>query len=209
MITTAIYHGTMTVGQIKTLYYDQQLSTTEVAHQIDKSVWQVIAFMKKHQLPRRKSAETQQLAYLRRPTSFNKKSKLSPQEQILYISGLMLYWGEGAKNTGSVIDLTNSDPNMIVIFVNFLRKIYQIQEQKLRVLLYCFANQNEDQLKSYWSGLLSIPKNQFLKTYIRQDYDLKKIGKMPYGVAHLRYYDKKLYSQIQSDTDIITRDLLK
>jgi hypothetical protein len=31
---------------------------------------------------------------------------------------------------------------------------------------------------------------------------------MPYGVALLCYYDKKLYSQIQKDLDIIARDFL-
>ncbi len=198
----------MTIDEIQDLYYKQQLSAKEVGKQLNVTVWQVYKFMKKHNLPRRSSKETFGYTYARLPLTFSKKTSLTHQEEKLLISGLMLYWAEGAKNTGAVVDLANSDPKMIAVFATFLRKIYQIQEQKLRVLLYCYQNQNESELKTFWSQLLKIPQEQFLKSYVRQDFDPTKINKMPYGVAHLRYYDKKLYSQIQKDLDIIAQNFL-
>ena len=56
--TNVMYAVTMSIAQIKRLYYDQGLSCQEVADELGLTIWQVIARMKKHQLPRRTAAET-------------------------------------------------------------------------------------------------------------------------------------------------------
>lgn len=199
----------MTIDDIQELYYHQQLSAKEVGKRLQKTVWQVFKFMKKHNLTRRSSKETYSYTYARLPLTYTKKVNLTPNDEKLLISGLMLYWAEGAKNTGAVVDLANSDPKMLAVFIKVLREIYRVKEQKFRILLYCYKNQNEEKLKKFWSQLLKIPQDQFLKSYIREDFDPTKTNKMPFGVTHLRYYDKKLYSQIKKDLDIIAENFLK
>ena len=118
----------------------------------------------------------------------------------LKVAGAMLYWAEGYK--GSIekpadrIDFTNSDPDMISVFVTFLRTIFILDEQKFRILLYAYSDQNIPELISFWSLHTKIPKEQFTKPYIRTDFRIDG-RKMKYGLVHIRYYDKKLLSELK------------
>lgn len=98
---------------------------------------------------------------------------------------------------------------MVTLFLKGLREIYRVDEKRLRVCLYCYANQDANKLLNYWSGLLKIPKNQFIKPYIRKDFNENKIGRMIYGVIHIRYSDKKLLMQIKAEIDIMQKELNK
>lgn len=115
----------------------------------------------------------------------------------------MLYWAEGDKNLyrkgrGAVVDLANSDSEMIKLFLKFLRRICGVDEQRLRIYLYCYSNQNLDLLKKYWSEITGISLKQFSKPYIKKDFLPEKSSKMKYGLVHIRYLDKKLFCQIKN-----------
>lgn len=88
--------------------------------------------------------------------------------------GTMLYWAEGAKSgklgKNKIVDFTNSDPKMILVFLYFLREFCGIDEKRLRCLLYCYSNQNVYKLMRYWSKITHIPISQFTKPYIRSDF---------------------------------------
>ena len=193
------------IEKVKDLYYKNGLSARAVGEKLGFSVWQVIKFMKKNNLARRDQAETHHLAFLALPNSFNPKSKLTNKEKLLKTAGLMLYWGEGVKTTDHTVDITNSDSLMIKLFLKMLREIYGIKEEKLRVLLYCYANQNVEELINYWVKITGISQAQFTKPYIRQDFLEKKKSKMPYGLIHVRYNDKKLVGLIRKDTEKIIK----
>lgn len=197
----------MDVRIVKKLYIEEKLSAREVGERLGKTVWQVIKFMKKYDIARRSAAETQQFQFKRKPLSFRKKKHLSIREQQLYNAGLMLYWAEGGKSDTSIIDFANSDKKMVLVFLRTLRKIYRVNEEKLRVLLYCYANQDPEKLITYWSKLLQIRRSKFYKPYIRGDFKLNKIHKMPNGLVHIRYADVRLFSQIQNDIGIIASEL--
>jgi len=188
------------IGKVKDLYYKRGLSAREVGEKLEVSVWQVISFMKRNDLARRDQAETHHLAFLAAPRSFKIKRTLTNKEKLLKAAGLMVYWAEGVKTTKYTVDLANSDPLMIKLFLKMLRQIYRVDERKLRVLLYCYANQNVRKLINYWNKTTKIPQKQFIKPYIRQDFLEKKKGKMPYGLVHIRYNDKKLTGLIKIDT---------
>lgn len=107
-----------------------------------------------------------------------------------------LYWGEGAKSLAAgVVDLANSDPGVLQVFLRYLREIVRIDERRLRVYLYCFDDQDVESLKRFWSIELGIPVSQFTKPYIRAGGSIRT-RKMPYGVAHVRYNEKKLLLEI-------------
>ena len=117
------------------------------------------------------------------------------------IAGVMLYWAEGVKpnpaNRTWTVDFANSNPRMIKLFPKFLREICGIDEKRLRVLLYCYANQDIEKLKRFWQKITEIPLNQFTKPYVRKNFLPGKKRKMKYGLLHIRYYDKKLLLQIE------------
>lgn len=198
----------LSIKEVKYTYYEQGLSVPEASRRLKRSETVLYKFMKRNGLARRTATETNALVFDRKELSYTLKQNLSEEEQQLKLAGIMLYWAEGTKARFShgkkmayTVDLANSDPNMIKLFMRFLREICGVDERRLRVYLYCFANQNVNFLKKYWNELTSIPLNQFIKPYIQEKYSLDKIDKMKYGLVHIRYSDKKLFSQIMKWID--------
>jgi len=179
--------------QVRRWYYNEGLPAGKIAERLGVSLDAVYYFMRHNGLPRRTLAEENTLRFARKPASFSVKQDLTSAERELKALGIALYWGEGAKFKGAQsIDFANSDPVMIGVFLQFLRTIFVIRESKFRIQLYCYANQNTGELIQFWSTLTGIPKSQFIKPYVRQDFRAEKAGKMRYGLIHVRYCDKKL-----------------
>ncbi|KKP87950.1 MAG: hypothetical protein UR93_C0026G0006, partial [Berkelbacteria bacterium GW2011_GWA2_35_9] len=146
--------------------------------------------------------------FVNKPLSYSIKKELTRKETKVKIAGLMVYWAEGSKRGKNTVDLANSDPVMITLFLRLLREIYQVTESRLRVLVYCYSNQSVKKIISYWGKITNIPREQFSKPYIRNDYAQKQIGRMPYGLIHIRYSDTKLLAQIKSDIGKLTKSML-
>jgi len=183
---------------IKKLYHKRKLSAAEIAKKLDTTTWTVLGFMARNNIPRRTFREANKICFENKPLTFLLNKRLSAKDKKLKMAGVFLYWAEGAKANGKncSVDFANSDPKMIKIFVRFLRKICGVDETRLRVFLYCYADQDIENIKNYWYNLTNIPKKQFTKPYVRNDFLPEKSGKMEYGLAHIRYADKKLLYQI-------------
>lgn len=192
--------NTLSKNLIKKLYQGKKLSTIKIAKKLGITEWVVLNFMRRNNIPRRSFREANQILFNSKPVTFSLKSKLTEVEKRLKIAGIFLYWGEGAQLQGKncSVDFANSKPEMIKIFLSFLRKICGINEKKLRVFLYCYSDQNVESIINFWYKVTGIPKNQFTKPYIRKDFLQAKSGKMKHGLAHIRYADKKLLIQIDN-----------
>ena len=184
--------------RVKNLYYNKKLSVQGVANKLNVSIDAVFYFMRKNRLVRRRTNESNAIKYERSKPSFRLKRLNSEKLGILKVMGVMLYWGEGSKWNGEVtVDFANSDRDMIILFLKFLRKVCGIQEDKLRVYSYFYANQDVNENINFWSKVTKIPKGQFTKPYVRKDFRKDKKDKMPYGLIHIRYADKKLLDLIK------------
>jgi len=173
--------------------YESGLSAREIAADLNVSLDSIYYFFRKNNIKRRSAKENNQLQFQRKTPTFQVKKNLNESEKILKTAGIMLYWAEGSKwQNEKIVDFTNSDIKMVKMFLMFLRRICQIDEKKLRAYLYCYSNQDVDDLIKYWSGVTNIPIQQFTKPYIRKDYKSEKKGKMKFGMIHVRYGDKKL-----------------
>lgn len=186
----------MKVEKVKELYYTKGLTMKEVSLWCGVTMDSLVYFMRKHKIKRRTLKEASAVKFAQKPLSFKKKEILTLEEEKLKIAGIMLYWAEGAKSDNySVVDFANSDPSMVSMFLDFLRKIFSIDENRLRLQLYCYADQDVPSLISFWCNLTNIPESQLIKPYIRKDF--KKTGrKMIHGLIHIRYNDKKLWLEI-------------
>jgi len=185
--------------EVKFFYYKRGYSAREIAESFNVSIDVVYGFMQRYNLPRRDYFELNRVRFERKKPSFIIKKKLTEREKQLKIAGIMLYWAEGNKQCGRnwTVDLANSNPEIAKLFLKFLRTICGVDEKRIRVLLYCYANQNSEVLKKDWSKMTDIPLTQFTKPYIRKDFLPEKSGKMRHGLVHIRYSDKKLLLQIE------------
>lgn len=110
----------------------------------------------------------------------------------------MLYLGEGSKSKARM-ELGNSDPGIISLFLGLLRYCYVLDENKFRCTVQCRADQDTKMLEKFWLGVTEIPKFQFYPTRI----DPRTIGKISLrpeyrGVCVVTYLYADLYYEIMS-----------
>lgn len=186
--------------------YKENLSGPDVAKKLGIQVRQVYRILAKHKINTRNLSEQSKIRFAKLPPSFNFKKNLSRKDRELLIVGVMLYYGEGAK-TRNTVDLANSDPDILRLFLKFLRKICRVDEGRLRFYLYCFSDQNKLELVKFWCDSLKVSSSSFTKPYVRQARANATSRKMPYGVLHIRYSDTKLLSKILTLISEVGRDL--
>ncbi len=188
---------TKEIQKVKNLYLSTQCSAREIAEILECSIDAVYYAMRQNDIVRRKPSLNSKIRFDRKPLSYTLKKIRTKQDEALKIAGVMLYWAEGYKTEKSGgIDFANSDAEMQKIFIRFLRSICGVDEKRIRVYLYTHHKSKQARQIAYWSKILCIHSSQFTKPYIKQDKGLDKKDKMPYGLVHIRYADKKLLRQI-------------
>lgn len=100
----------------------------------------------------------------------------------LFLSGIMLYWGEGEKQQkSSQVRLSNSEPEMLKIFYLFLTKIIKISPDKIFAWLLLYPDLIDSVQKNFWSKTTNIPLGNFKKSiYIKGRHPTKRLS---YGVC--------------------------
>ena len=104
--------------------------------------------------------------------------------QTYKLMGVALYWAEGSKTQQFAI--TNSDPILVDFFVKWLRDIFGIQPYQLKVHLNIYPDQNEPQIKKFWSKMTGIPLENFGKSFIKPVSKGYKKNKLYYGTIRIR-----------------------
>lgn len=193
------------LAELKKLY-NSGLSMKETAQRLGSTLNCVSSVMHREGIVMRSPAETNRIKFYRSPLSFNFKTNLTTQEKKLKIAALMLYWAEGYKK-GSGIDIANSDPKILAIFLKFLRTICQVDESRLRIYLYCHTEADVETHIDFWSKYLEIKPNKFQQPYVRNNFDPKH-AKIRHGVAHIRYADKRLLEHILKEIELCYNTLL-
>lgn len=108
--------------------------------------------------------------------------------------GAMLYWAEGTKK--NVVDITNSDPEIIKIAMLWFRKICCVADDKFRASIFYHSGQNEDEMKKYWSEISGIPLNQFTKSMFKEEGTGHRRNILYNGTFKIRVNNKNLLYRI-------------
>lgn len=182
-------------NRIHALYHIKGYNVEESAEKMGVSMWSLYDFMRKNGIPRRSASEANYLVHRDKP-QFSLTQNLGIAQQTLKIAGIMLYWAEGTLK-GNTVDLANSDPRMIRLFLKFLREICGVDERRLRIYLYAHSYADVGRLKSYWHAITQVPLCQFTKPYVRKGSQKLSTRKMLYGLIHVRYNDTRLLHTIE------------
>ena len=113
----------------------------------------------------------------------------------LFITGIMLYWGEGDKQLkNGQVCLSNSDPEMIKIFYLFLAHTMNIATEKISARLILYPDLIDSVQKNLWSKLTKIPISKFTRsTYIQGRHPTKRNS---YGVCLVRVCSREMKEKI-------------
>lgn len=55
------------------------------------------------------------------------------REDHLYVAGVMLYWAEGDKSSRNAARISNSDPEVLRLFMRFLRECLNVPDEQVSV----------------------------------------------------------------------------
>ena len=113
----------------------------------------------------------------------------------LLIVGVALYIGEGFKRDGQV-GMANTDPQVLHLFVTWLRRCFQIDELKLRVRLYLHEGLDLEAAEQFWSELLGVPRTQFRRAYRAAAGLSRRRAKHINGCPAVSYCDSALHRRV-------------
>jgi hypothetical protein len=138
------------------------------------------AACKPHPLKLAKEAQIEQC----RVEAIDWVGRMSERELTLFALGL--YAGEGAKS-GREVSMANTNPALLVVFATWLRRTFEIDESRLKVVVYLHDGLDIDAASAYWSEVLRIPTSQFGKPYRAVADPSIRRAKHLMGCATVRY----------------------
>jgi len=117
----------------------------------------------------------------------------------LFAAGCMLYWGEGSKNRNSVV-FCNSDPDMVAMFVSFLRKCFDVHDEDIVISVNCFTDIHSiEEIQRFWLDRLSLFPRNLRKAIVNYHSSIskkKRGGKLPYGTCRVVVNRTEIVQQI-------------
>lgn len=126
----------------------------------------------------------------------------------LELAGAVLYKCEGTKlrkdtrypngNTFLyAIEFTNSEPVLVKLFLEFLRKVIKVDDKRLKSELFLYPDMNKEKLKQFWSEITNIHPENFHKTIILKA-KTSKFKPNPLGTCKIRYVGKEAFLRLNA-----------
>ncbi len=146
-----------------------------------------------------KGAKKQQLKRIKKTEQLIKAGQnefLELFKNPLFLSGLLLYWAEGDKHQKEMVRFTNSDPAMIMLMMQWFRRVCKVQNDKFRIALHIHNLHMADNVKDYWAKITDIPLNQFYKMYIKKSSLRYKRNILYNGTCKIIVNNKDLFRKI-------------
>ncbi len=104
--------------------------------------------------------------------------KLSKRDKMLFLSAL--YWAEGTKKD---FNLPNTDPNLVRVFVDFMRDVFELKNDQFYINVRLYEDLDKEKCLAFWSEVVRIPKENLKGVNILPG---KKKGKLEYGMCRVR-----------------------
>jgi hypothetical protein len=116
----------------------------------------------------------------------------------LHLAGCMLYWAEGAKHQNKLY-FVNSDPNMLLLYVRFLREELGVQDSWMSLYIQCHTSVPAEirRIEQYWTGLLGLPETGLRKTYSKKSSEHRR-STLEHGVCGIMVMKTDLVHHIYS-----------
>lgn len=113
----------------------------------------------------------------------------------------MLYWAEGSK-CRNVLQLTNSDPDMILYFLKLVNDVFDLKEDNVSCsfAIQCYTDVfSQEEIEKYWSQLVNEPLSKFTKTQVNKTSKSstgKRHGVLKYGTFRISIFSTKYVQMV-------------
>lgn len=110
----------------------------------------------------------------------------------------LIYWCEGVKiRRSNTFGFTNSDPNLIRVFMRLFREGFDVDESKLRLTLHVHEYHDASAQLRFWSKVATIPLTQCHKPYKKPNTGVRKREGYQ-GCVSIRYFDIDVARRLES-----------
>jgi transcriptional regulator with XRE-family HTH domain len=114
---------------------------------------------------------------------------LARRGDLLHVTGCMLYWAEGWKDRNS-LQFSNSDPEMVALFVEFLRSCLGVRDEHIRLACYLYADHVDRQreIERFWLDATGLPGSSLRRSIVNvySKYSARKrMNMLPYGTCRV------------------------
>ena len=99
----------------------------------------------------------------------------------LFVAGLSLYRGGGDKVGRYQVRFTNTDPELIYLFLKFLNAYTPEYKERIWISLIQYAGTNRETNEQFWQAKTMIPTEQFQKTVTIKSKSIER--KSPHGIC--------------------------
>jgi hypothetical protein len=123
----------------------------------------------------------------------------------LHVEGCMLYWAEGSK-LRNVVAVTNADPDLLRVFVLFLRRCYAVPLDALTLSVNCHLGNGlaVREIEDWWLARLGLPRPALRAATVNRPSRASRGRRgnvLPYGTARVCLYStfvvQSIYGAIQ------------
>lgn len=137
----------------------------------------------------------QKIEKIKRINDESKKDVTKISKRELWLMGVMLYWAEGTKEKewrpGTGIQFSNSDPFMIKIFIEWLRKVFDASNDDIGFEIYIHENEKgrTDNVSEFWARKLNLPTSKFSRIYFKKNKiktNRKNTGTLYFGLIKVK-----------------------
>lgn len=138
-------------------------------------------------------------------------SSLTAREFLM--AGLGLYWGEGSKTKEAEAAVTNTDPSVLLFFINWITSFYNVSRSALRVSLHLYSDMDKDSEAKFWIEILGLPADQFTSIYIKDSSSIRinHKGSFGHGTCRVAVYNvhlkEKILMQLKTLSDYYSKKL--
>jgi hypothetical protein len=112
----------------------------------------------------------------------------------------MRYWAEGSKRRNQAI-LTNSDPDLLGVFVRFLRSCYAVSDERIALSVNCHLGNGltVDEIERWWLDQLELPHSCLRKATVNRPSRASALRRghvLPYGTARVSVCSVRIIQSI-------------
>jgi hypothetical protein len=111
----------------------------------------------------------------------------------------MLYWAEGSKDRNAV-KLTSSDPDLLALFVRFMRRCYDVAPDRIALSVNCHLNNGLElsETESWWLQRLELPQGSLRKATVNSPSQASRWrhNVLVYGTARVTVYSTAIVQSI-------------
>jgi hypothetical protein len=118
------------------------------------------------------------------------------ENRLLHRIGCLLYWAEGAKRRNTII-FVNTDPEMMRLFMRFLREELRLDDEKVTLYLQCYTLviSEQEKIQQYWLDTLGLKTANLGTVYVKKA-NAQGQNKYPNGICTITVSSTELTMHI-------------